>query len=247
MQPKTLRSQLRRHRSSSISMSVPRGMPPALLTRMSTSRQAAATCLICALSVRSAGWVVTVTLCCLRMSSAALSSSEAVRATRCTLHPSAASDFAMAKPMPFDAPVTSALRPVRLRSKFLSPLLKKGRRGRRPSVLVGRATRLLRERIRTQLEVRRQRFRALAAFDQPWRAVAVGGPQATAFPAGVRVVDAAVEALGVEAERIGNADRHHLAVLAQRDETVHQVGGRHRDVIAKAERVVLVDPAVVAR
>src|SRR3981081_4472629 len=55
MQPNTLRSQARRHRSSSISRSVPRGMPPALLTRMSTCLQAAATVFTCALSVRSAG------------------------------------------------------------------------------------------------------------------------------------------------------------------------------------------------
>src|SRR4051812_6677171 len=148
----------------------------------------------------------------------------------------------MASPMPFDPPVISAVRPVRLRSNFRSPLLKKGRRWRRPFGLVSPGAASVRERIRAKLEVRRQRFRALAAFDQPWRAVAVGGPQTTTFPAGVRVVDAAVEALGVEAERIGNADRHHLAVLAQRDKTVHQVGGRHWNVIAKAEGVVLVDP-----
>src|SRR5438067_2489348 len=43
------------------------------------------------------------------------------------------------------------------------------------------------------------------------------------------------------------SDRHHLAVLVQRNEAVHQVGGRHRDVIPEAERVVLVDPRIVAR
>src|SRR3954449_1500370 len=74
-------------------------------------------------------------------------------------------------------------------------------------------TSLVRQRIRTELEVRGQRLGALAAFDQPGRSVAIGGPQATAFPAGVRIVDAAVEPLGIEAERIGDADRHHLAVL----------------------------------
>src|SRR5262245_55573196 len=77
----------------------------------------------------------------------------------------------------------------------------------RADVLPGR---LMGQRIGPQLEVRGQRLGALAAFDQPRRAVAVGGPQATALPAGIRIVDAAVEALGVEAERVGNADRHHL-------------------------------------
>ncbi len=38
----------------------------------------------------------------------------------------------------------------------------------------------------------------------------------------------------------------HLAVL-ERHEAVAEVGGRHRDVLAEPERVVLVDPGVVAR
>src|SRR5947209_4912596 len=105
----------------------------------------------------------------------------------------------------------------------------------------------VRERIRPQLEMRCQRLRSLAALDQPWRAVAIGCPQSTAFPAGIRIVDTPVEALGIEAERIRHADRHHLAVLIQRHEAVHQVGGRHRDVFAQPEGVVLVDPRIVAR
>src|SRR5436190_12472937 len=100
------------------------------------------------------------------------------------------------------------------------------------AVLVG-------QRIGPQLEMRRQRLRALAAFDQPRRAIAVRRPKATALPAGVRIVDAAVEALGVKAERIRHADRDHLAVLAEGDEAIHKIGGRHRDVFAKSERVVL--------
>src|SRR5262249_25566672 len=85
-----------------------------------------------------------------------------------------------------------------------------------------------------------------AAFHQPGRAVAVGAPQPATFPAGIRVVDAAVEALGVEAHRIRDADRHHLPVL-ERDEAVAQVRGRHRHVLAEPDRVVLVNPGGVAR
>src|SRR3954454_13309004 len=59
--------------------------------------------------------------------------------------------------------------------------------------------RLVRQRIGPQLEVRRERLRAFAALDQPWRAIAVCGPQPTALPSGIRIVDAAVEALGIEA------------------------------------------------
>src|SRR5437763_10367267 len=48
---------------------------------------------------------------------------------------------------------------------------------------------LVRQRIGPQLEVRRERLGSLAAFDQPRRAVAIGGPQSPALPAGVRIVD----------------------------------------------------------
>src|SRR6266850_1681113 len=50
----------------------------------------------------------------------------------------------------------------------------------------------VRQRIGPELEMRCQRLGAFAAFDQPWRAIAVCSPQAAALPAGVRIVDAAV-------------------------------------------------------
>ena len=52
----------------------------------------------------------------------------------------------------------------------------------------------------------------------------------------------------IRADRIGNPDRDHPAVL-QRHEAVTQIGGGDRDVAAEPERVVLVDPgpgAVIA-
>src|SRR5215472_5417132 len=91
-----------------------------------------------------------------------------------------------------------------------------------------------------------QRLHALAALLEPRRAVAARRPQSATLPAGARIVDAPVEALGVEAERIGDAQHDHLAVL-ERDEAVVEIAGRHRHVLAEAERVVLVDPGVVAR
>src|ERR1700688_4218722 len=104
----------------------------------------------------------------------------------------------------------------------------------------------VRQRIGPELDVHGARHRALAAFLEPGRAVAVGAPQPAAFPAGIRIVDPPIEALGVEAERIGNPDRDHLAVL-QRHEAVTEVGGGDRDVLAKSGGVVLVDPGVIAR
>ena len=90
-----------------------------------------------------------------------------------------------------------------------------------------------------------QRFGSLAAFQQPRRAVAARCPQAAAFPAGVGIIDATVEPLGVEAHGVGHPQRDHLAVL-ERDQPVIEVAGRHGDVLAEPERVVLIDPAVIA-
>ena len=91
-----------------------------------------------------------------------------------------------------------------------------------------------------------ERLGALAVLHQPRRAVAARAPQTAAFPAGFRIVDAAVEAFGVKAERIGHSQQNHLAVF-QRDQAVVQVGGGHGYVLAEAERVVLIDPGIVAR
>src|SRR6188508_1804591 len=64
------------------------------------------------------------------------------------------------------------------------------------------AIQLFSERARSQLEVRRQRTRALPAFNQPRRAIAVRRPDSATLPSGARIVDAAVEPLGVEPDRI---------------------------------------------
>src|SRR5262249_47138814 len=96
------------------------------------------------------------------------------------------------------------------------------------------------------LDVHGAGLRSLAAFHQPRRAVAAGAPQTAALPAGVRIVDAPVQALGVEAHGIWDAQRDHLSVL-ERNEAVVQVRGRDRNVLPQARRVVVIDPTVVAR
>src|SRR4051794_6623711 len=75
------------------------------------------------------------------------------------------------------------------------------------------SNRSLRQRVRSHLEVHGQWPAAKAAFAQPWRAVAARAPQSTALPAGIRIVDAPVEPLGVEAHGIRDAQHDHLAVL----------------------------------
>src|SRR6266536_6342698 len=112
-------------------------------------------------------------------------------------------------------------------------------RHRAPETAVGDAEDGLpsvRERVGAKLEVDGDGPLALAAFHEPGRAVAGGRPQPSAFPSGVRIVDTAVEALGVEAEWVGDAQQDHLAVL-ERDQTIVEVGGRHRHVLAEAKRV----------
>src|SRR5215467_146492 len=102
------------------------------------------------------------------------------------------------------------------------------------------------KRIRAQLEVHDLGQASLAAFHEPWGAITTGGPQAAALPSRIRIIDAPIESLGVEAQGIGDAQHDHFAVL-EGDEAVVEIAGRHRNILAEAERVVLVDPRVVTR
>src|SRR6266566_1745939 len=110
----------------------------------------------------------------------------------------------------------------------------------------GSASRSVSQWIWAQLEVDDDGLFALTALHEPRRSVAAGRPQPSALPTGRWIVDAPVEPLGVEPERVRHAQHDHLAVL-QRDQAVVEITGRHRHVLAEAERVVLVDPRVVAR
>src|ERR1700722_12944950 len=104
----------------------------------------------------------------------------------------------------------------------------------------------MRQRVGTDLDVDRHGGHALAPFLEPGRAVAFRRPQAPALPAGVGIVDAGIKSLGIKAERIRDAQRYHLAI-DQRGEAVALVRSRDRHVVAKSDRVVLIDPGVVAR
>src|SRR5215813_6707075 len=102
------------------------------------------------------------------------------------------------------------------------------------------------QRIGANLDVHRERACALAKLVEPGRAVAAGTPQAPAFPAGIRIVDAPVQTFSVETHRVWHPHQDHLPVL-EADEPVLEVGGRDRNVLAEPRRIVVVDPGVVAR
>src|SRR6186713_3301353 len=89
----------------------PGGGPPALLTMMSGSGQAASTCLRPASVVTSTATAVTFTPCFLRISSAVASSSALVRALITRSTPSSANAMAQPLPNPLLAAQTIALRP----------------------------------------------------------------------------------------------------------------------------------------
>src|SRR5262245_29933949 len=139
------------------------------------------------------------------------------------------------------------LTPARAASPRATPARADASRGRSgaerrlPREQSERGLALLRQRIRPQLEMCGERLVALAAFNQPRRPIAVRGPQASPLPARLRIVDAAVEALRVEADRIRHAQDDHAAVGVG-DDAVVEIAGRHRHVVTEAERVVLIDP-----
>ena len=82
----------------------------------------------------------------------------------------------------------------------------------------------MRGRIGPNLELDDLRQCSIAGLAVEWHAVAIGRSDGAALPAGIRVIDAAIDVLGEEAKPI-----------------------RHSHVVAKARRVELIDPGVVAR
>src|SRR3954468_20244178 len=72
-----------------------------------------------------------------------------------------------------------------------------------------------------------------------------GYPEATPFPAAVRVVDAAVDPFRVGPHRIRHADGYPLSIL-ERQVTIGFIPCRNRRIVAEAERVALIDPCEIA-
>jgi len=87
--------------------------------------------------------------------------------------------------------------------------------------------------------------RALAAFDVENSARGVRRPQPLALPAGLRIVDASIEALGEEPDRIGHTEGDELAV-SHGHQRIFPIAGGDRHVLPQPESVELIDPVVVA-
>src|SRR5258705_269500 len=102
------------------------------------------------------------------------------------------------------------------------------------------------ERVGPHLEVHYFTRSSLAGLHVKWRAGADRRVEPAPFPARFRIVDAAVHPFRVETDRIGNAEHDPLAVLED-EQSFRRVARVDRNVLAEAERVVPVDPRVVAR
>src|SRR5207237_9847390 len=104
---------------------------------------------------------------------------------------------------------------------------------------------LLCQRIRPQLKFDDFAGGAFTGVGMERRASGVRRPQTLALPAGPGVVNTAVEAFCVEAERIGNGDIHPLANL-QGQQAAVLISSGDRRVSAQSECIELADPRVVA-
>ena len=71
---------------------------------------------------------------------------------------------------------------------------------------------LLRERVGPDLKMHDDRLRTFTAFLQPRCAVAFRYPDAAAFPACARIIDAALETFRVKAQRVGNTQRDEFVI-----------------------------------
>src|SRR5688500_8389319 len=78
------------------------------------------------------------------------------------------------------------------------------------------------------------------------RSAGVGRPHSSSLPAGLRIIDASIQALSMKTHRVGDAKRYELFV-DERLERIGKIPGGERHVFAQPESVVLIYPAIVAR
>src|SRR5215510_12335545 len=100
---------------------------------------------------------------------------------------------------------------------------------------------LFRERIRPQLQLYDLARCAFSRIGMEGGASRVRRPQAFTFPAGLCVINASVEPLRIETQRVRNRQHYPLAVL-QSEQATHFVPGCDWYILAEAKRVELIDP-----
>src|SRR5712692_1671793 len=102
------------------------------------------------------------------------------------------------------------------------------------------------KRIGAELDPHHFRAGAFTGFEMERNSVAVGRPQSSPLPAGIRIVDAPIQPFGKKAHGIGDAKINELPIDESEQRLVGIAGGDGY-VLAQSERVVLIHPGVVAR
>src|SRR2546428_13788520 len=105
---------------------------------------------------------------------------------------------------------------------------------------------LVSQRIRSHLELHELAGGPFATFHVEWRPRGDGRVEALALPATVRIVYAAAQPFRVVAHGVRDGQRHELAV-PQTQQSLGQVAGRQRHVLACAKRVEAIDEVIVRR
>ena len=103
-----------------------------------------------------------------------------------------------------------------------------------------------RERVGPKLEACRLRPVSLTALEMEHCPRSRGGPQRLAFPAGVRIVDAAIHIFWEEAAGVWDTEGNELAI-DQGVNGIAQITHRNRHIAPETECVEPIDPGVVAR
>src|SRR5262245_17690335 len=95
---------------------------------------------------------------------------------------------------------------------------------------------LLRQWIRTNLELHQLAGVPFSTFSVEWRSSRVGGPDGFTLPTAIGVVNAAIHAFCIKAHRIRNAERQELAIN-ESQQTFRLITRRQRNVFSEAEQI----------
>ena len=89
------------------------------------------------------------------------------------------------------------------------------------------------------------RLCTFTTFEQPGCAATFRYPQTTSLPACIRVIYPAFKTFDIKPEWIGSPDGDEFSIN-ERMYAVKQVTDCHRHILAQSQRIVLIDPGVIA-